>query len=115
RRASSLASCSAAASAAPADGSRRLSRFVSSIEVVSSLSSRHVLAEFPQHQEGERRNQGPAELAQVDLGRAQQAVEHVHLGDEHGQDSLAENGPVHLLAVESGGGQDCVCYGEGVH
>src|SRR5436305_1799180 len=45
---------------------------------------RNVFAEFPEQQQGEGRDQGPAELAQVELGRAQQAVEDVHLGDQHG-------------------------------
>ena len=32
-------------------------------------------------------------------------VEGVHLGDQHSQDEFAEHGPVHLFAVEAGGGQ----------
>src|SRR6185437_1004070 len=67
--------------------------------IITSLA-RNVFAEFPENQQGEGRDQGPAELAQVDLGGAQQAVEEAHLGDQDGQDELPDHRPVHLLAVE---------------
>src|SRR5262249_12669264 len=54
------------------------------------------LAEFPQRQQGDGGHQGPCELAHVDLGRSEQPVERVHLGDKHGERELPEYRPVHL-------------------